>query len=171
MNRRIPFRSMALVAALLAIPALAFAQTNYPKAKRIDHHDTYHGTDVADPYRWLEDDARTSKDVQDWIAAENEVTFSYLSAIPQRDEIKKTLKKLWDYEKYTTPSKVAGRYFFAKNDGLQNQFVVYMMESLSGEPKVLFDPNTWSKDGTVALGPTSYSDDANYCAYAKQEAG
>src|SRR5436190_587806 len=169
--RRWPLRSTALVAAFITSSLLAAGQVSYPKTKRVDQHDTYHGTDVADPYRWLEDDARKSKEVADWVAAENEVTFSYLKAIPQRDAIKKRLTALWNYEKFTAPGKVAGRYFFSKNNGLQNQFVVFMQDSLKAEPKVLFDPNSWSKDGTVALSGTSFSDDGKYCAYAKSEAG
>jgi prolyl oligopeptidase len=145
----------------------------YPKTQRVDHVDEYHGTKVADPYRWLEQDARTSKEVADWVAAENEVTFDYLRSIPEREVIKKRLTELWDYAKFQPPFKVAGRYFFMKNDGLQNQYVMYMTDSLTdgSTPKVLFDPNTWSKDGTLALAGTSFSDDGRYVAYSIAEAG
>jgi prolyl oligopeptidase len=124
-------------------------------------------------YRWLEQDARTSKEVADWVAAENEVTFDYLRSIPEREVIKKRLTELWDYAKFQPPFKVAGRYFFMKNDGLQNQYVMYMTDSLTdgSTPKVLFDPNTWSKDGTLALAGTSFSDDGRYVAYSIAEAG
>jgi prolyl oligopeptidase len=144
---------------------------NYPQTRRIDHVDDYHGAKVADPYRWLEDDVRKSKDVAEWVEAENKVTFGYLEAIPERDAIKRRLTELWNYEKYSAPHKEAGRYFFSKNDGLQNQSVYYVQESLNGAPRVLLDPNKWSKDGTVALAGLSISADAKYAAYASAEAG
>ncbi|MCI0363361.1 MAG: prolyl oligopeptidase family serine peptidase, partial [Phycisphaerales bacterium] len=138
---------------------------------RVEHVDTYHGSDVPDPYRWLEDDARKSEDVAKWVEAQNEVTFNYLESIPQRDPIRQRLTALWDYEKYTAPFKEGGRYYFLKNDGLQNQYVMYTMDSLKSEPRVLFDPNTWSKDGTVALAGTFFSDDGKYVAYGIADAG
>src|SRR5690606_36840315 len=122
-------------------------------------------------YRWLEDDARTSQDVADWIAAQNEVTFAYLRDIPEREHIKDRLRELWNYEKFSAPFKVGGRYFYSYNSGLQNQNIIYTMTSLDDEPQILFDPNTWSEDGTVALGGMSVSDDGRYVAYAIAEAG
>ena len=130
------------------------ADIAYPAAKRTEQTDLYHGVKVADPYRWLEDDVRKSDEVKAWVEAENKVTNAYLQAIPQREGIQKRLTELWNYEKYTAPVKVGGRYFYRKNDGLQNQAVLYVMEKLDGEPRVLIDPNTWSKDGTIALGAT-----------------
>src|SRR5262249_42875283 len=129
----------------------------YPTTKRIDHVDTYHGVTVADPYRWLEDDVRKSKEVADWVAAENKVTMAYLKTIPQREAIRQRLTELWNYEKFSAPYKVGGRYFYTKNDGLQNQSVFYTMETLDGEPRALLDPNKWSKDGTVALAGLAVS--------------
>jgi prolyl oligopeptidase len=143
----------------------------YPAAKRIDHADDYHGTKVADPYRWLEDDIRTSGEVKEWVEAENKVTSAYLQAIPQCAGIQKRLTELWNFEKYSAPIKIGGRYFYRKNDGLQNQAVLYVMEKLDGEPRILIDPNTWSKDGTVALGETAVSLDGKFLAYAVSEAG
>lgn len=143
----------------------------YPDTRTIDHVDELHGTKVSDPYRWLEDDVRQSKDVADWVAAENKVTTAYLAAIPQRDAIKKRLTELWNYEKFGAPFKAGGHYFYFKNDGLQNQSVLYKLESLNADPVVLIDPNTWSKDGTVALGSTSFSDDGRYVAYSVADAG
>ncbi|HYV37820.1 MAG TPA: prolyl oligopeptidase family serine peptidase [Gemmataceae bacterium] len=143
----------------------------YPKTKRIDHVDVYHGVKVADPYRWLEEDVRSSKEVADWVEAENTVTETYLKAIPQRDAIKKRLTELWNYERYSAPMKAGTRYFFTKNDGLQNQAVLYVQEKLDGEPRVLLNPNEWSKDGTVALGGLSVSEDGNLIAYAINDAG
>ncbi|MEI8019165.1 MAG: prolyl oligopeptidase family serine peptidase, partial [Schlesneria sp.] len=143
----------------------------YPDAKKIDQVDELHGVKVQDPYRWLEDDVRQSKEVADWVVAENAMTSAYLAAIPQRDAIKKRLTELWNYEKFGAPFKAGGRYFYFKNDGLQNQSVLYKLESLNADPVVLIDPNKWSKDGTVALGSTSFSDDGRFVAYSVAEAG
>ncbi len=143
----------------------------YPKTRRGEVVDTYHGTRVADPYRWLEADVRQSKDVADWVAAQNRLTFDYLESIPQRQAIRRRLAELWDYPKYSSPMKVGPRYYYLKNDGLQNQSVLYTVDSLDGEPRVLLDPNTWSKDGTVALVGLVPSDDGRYLAYGVAEAG
>ena len=151
--------------------AMAAEKITYPASKKIDHVDDLHGTKVPDPYRWLEDDVRESKDVAAWVEAENKVTMSYLEAIPQRDAIRKRLTELWNYEKYSAPFKAGSRYFFFKNDGLQNQSVLYKQDSLEAEPTILIDPNAWSKDGTVALGSTSFSDDGRYMAYSVADAG
>jgi prolyl oligopeptidase len=159
-----------LVGMTAAAPA-ADGPLTYPATRRGDQIDDYHGTKVADPYRWLEDDVRTSKEVAAWVAEQNKVTDAFLSAIPERGPIQKRLTELWNYEKVSPPSKVAGRYFFSKNDGLQNQFVLYTADKLGGEPRVLLDPNAWSKDGTVALAGVALSDDAKYLAYGKAEAG
>ena len=151
--------------------AMAAEKITYPASKKIDHVDDLHGTKVSDPYRWLEDDVRESKDVAAWVEAENKVTMSYLEAIPQRDAIRKRLTELWNYEKYSAPFTAGSRYFFFKNDGLQNQSVLYKQDSLEAEPTILIDPNAWSKDGTVALGSTSFSDDGRYMAYSVADAG
>ncbi len=143
----------------------------YPSTRRGDQVDTYHGVKVADPYRWLEEDVRKSKDVADWVEAENKVTSAYLKAIPQREGIIKRLTELWNYERFSVPFKLGGRYFYTRNDGLQNQAVLYTLDSLDAEPRVLIDPNTWSKDGTVALGSLSVSDDGKYLAYSVADAG
>ncbi|NLE37585.1 MAG: S9 family peptidase, partial [Pirellulaceae bacterium] len=143
----------------------------YPETPRGDVVDDYHGTRVADPYRWLEDDVRESKQVADWVAAQNRVTFDYLASIPEREAIRRRLTELWDYPKYGSPSKRGGRYYFMKNDGLQNQSVLYTMETLDDEPRVLIDPNQWSEDGTVALAGLAASDDGRYLAYGVAEAG
>ena len=143
----------------------------YPKTKRIDHVDEYHGQKVADPYRWLEDDVRESKEVANWVAEQNRVTFGYLKQIPARKAIEKRLTELWNYEKFSAPFKRGGRYYFRKNNGLQNQYVLYTQESLSAEPRILIDPNTWSEDGTVALAGMAFSDDGKHLAYGIQESG
>src|SRR5262245_58621792 len=121
----------------------------YPKAKKVDQIDDYHGVKVADPYRWLENP--DSEDSRAWIEAQNKLTFGFLNQIPERAKIKERLTKLWNYEKYEPPFKEGGRYFYFKNDGLQNQNVLYTLKSLNDKPRVLLDPNTLSADGTVAL--------------------
>lgn len=137
----------------------------------MEHEDVYHGVKVADPFRWLEDDVRTSKDVAAWVKSQNEVTFKYLKDIPQRSQIESRLTKLWNFEKYGSPFKRGGSYYYFKNDGLQNQSVLYRLKTLDDKPQVLMDPNTWSKDGTVALAGTAFSDDGTYVAYGVQDAG
>jgi prolyl oligopeptidase len=156
---------------LAARPAAADEPLTYPDTRRVDHVDVYHGTKVADPYRWLEDDVRKSSDVAAWVEAENKVTSAYLKAIPERPAITRRLTELWNYEKYSAPSKAGRRYFYTRNDGLQNQSVLYTLESLDGEPRVLIDPNKWSKDGTVALAGLEVSDDGKHVAYGVAEAG
>jgi prolyl oligopeptidase len=165
-------RTLATVTAAFLITAAAIgAPIEYPKTKKVEQVDNYHGTKVADPYRWLETDVRTSKDVADWVTAENKVTFDYLAGIPEREPIRKQLTTLWNYEKQSTPYKRGGHYFFSKNNGLQNQSVLYTVDKLGDTPRVLLDPNSWSKDGTVALGGVAITDDAKYAAYASAEAG
>ena len=160
-------------ACLMMVPGFAAAgeRMTYSPTKKIDHVDELHGVQVPDPYRWLEDDVRQSKEVADWVEAQNKLTFSFLESIPQREPIKKRLTELWNYEKFGVPSKVGGRYYYSKNDGLQNQAVLYVLDKLDGEPRVLLDPNSWSKDGTVALAATSFSDDGKYVAYSVADAG
>ncbi len=165
-------RTLSVIAGVFLMPFDTFsAEIIYPDAKRVEQVDTYHGTKVADPYRWLEDDVRKSSEVQEWVAAENKITNAYLRAIPECTGIQKRLTELWNYEKFTAPTKAGTRYFYRKNDGLQNQAVLYVMDALNSEPRVLLDPNTWSKDGTVALGGTSPSPDGKYLAYGVSEAG
>lgn len=149
----------------------AVVKAEPPMTKRIDHVDEYHGTVVPDPYRWLETDVRESKEVAEWVGAQNRHTFTFLEAIPERDRINQRLTRLWNFEKYGTPFKAGGRIYFHKNNGLQNQYVLYMQESLDAEPQVLIDPNTWSEDGTIALAGTAFSDDGRYVAYSVQDGG
>jgi prolyl oligopeptidase len=167
----LPLFSLLLGGSLLATTTAADEPLVYPKTKRVDHFDIYHGVKVLDPYRWLEDDVRNSKEVADWVEEENKVTDSYLKAIPQREAIRKRLTELWNYQRYTVPQKSGPYYLYSKNDGLQNQGVLYVLEKLDGAPRLLLDPNTWSKDGTVALASMSASNDGKYLAYAVSEAG
>ena len=143
----------------------------YPETKTVNQVDDFHGTEVADPYRWLEDDVRTSKDVAEWVEAQNKVTFGFLKSIPERDAIEKRITELWNYEKISAPFKRGGRYYFTRNDGLQNQSVLWMQDTLDSEATVLIDPNAWSKDGTVALSGMAFSDDGRFLAYGVQDAG
>jgi prolyl oligopeptidase len=141
----------------------------YPKAKTVDQVDDYHGVKVADPYRWLED--TDSAETHDWVEAENKVTFSYLDQIPYRGAIRERLTKLWNYERFTVPGQEGGRYFYEHNNGLQNQNVLLVADSLNAEPRVLLDPNTLSSDGTVALTGRTITDDGKLMAYGTAASG
>ena len=168
-------RRRLLVCAALAVSATASggasAEVVYPPTRTVAVEDEFHGQLVADPYRWLEDDIRESEEVAAWVAAQNDVAFSYLEAIPKRAAIRARLEALWNYERFGSPRKVAGRYFFTRNDGLQDQSVLYMQTTLASAPQVLIDPNAWSEDGTVSLGDWAISDDGRYVAYSKRLAG
>jgi prolyl oligopeptidase len=145
------------------------AMLKYPTSKMVDQVDDYHGTKVADPYRWLENP--DAPDTKAWVEAQNKVTFDYLDQIPQREPLKTRLTELWNYEKYGRPFKRGGRYFYYKNDGLQNQSVLYTQKALTDEPVVLLDPNTLSEDGTVALSGIEISDNGQYLAYGISKSG
>lgn len=142
---------------------------SYPPA-RYDSSviDNYHGTKVADPYRWME--TPDSPEIQAWVEAENKLTHDYINVL-SREKIKARLTKLWNYPKYTLPIKEGGRYFFSKNDGLQNQYVLYMQENLNAEPKVIIDPNKLSEDGTAALSNQAFSKDGKLLAYGISQSG
>jgi prolyl oligopeptidase len=142
---------------------------SYPKARRGDQVDDYHGVKVADPYRWLED--TDAAETHAWVEAENKVTFGYLDQIPYRPAIRERLTKLWNYERFGVPEMEGGRYFFDHNSGLQNQSVLLVAESLNAEPRVLLDPNTLSADGTVALSGRAISDDGKLMAYGIAASG
>src|SRR5512135_1258993 len=137
------------LAAPAAAPAQAPDSCTVPKARTVDQSDDYFGTRVRDPYRWLEN--TDAPDTKAWVAQENCVTFGYLARIPERARIQDRLTRLWNYERYGVPSREGGKYVYAKNDGLQNQSVYYWQPSLAADPRVLIDPNTLSRDGTVAL--------------------
>ena len=151
-------------------PAERYSVKAYPET-RMDETvvDDYFGTKVADPYRWLEND--TSAETSAWVKAQTEVTNDYLSHIPFRSALKDRLTEFVNYERYSMPSKKHGRYIYSKNDGLQNQSVIYMQETLDGTPSVLLDPNKLSDDGTVSLGGISFSNDGKYMAYTIQRSG
>ena len=165
--------SMALVLTACSRdePEPPAATIEYPETAAVEHVDLYHGVEVADPYRWLEDDIRESEDVDAWVEAQNEVTFAYLDSIPERDIIEKRLTELWDYERYGMPYKEGGLYYYSYNDGLQNQNVVYVQKSLDADAELLIDPNTWSEDGTVAMASYFPSPDGRHVAYMIQDGG
>ncbi len=140
----------------------------YPKTEKIAHTDEYQGVAVDDPYHWLEDDM--AEDTKAWVEAENEVTFGYLEKIPFREEIRQRLEELWNYEKFSAPFKEGDYTYFYKNDGLQNQFVLYRKKG-SGTPEVFLDPNTFSKDGTTSLAGLSFTKDGSKAAYLISEGG
>ncbi|MFZ0731742.1 MAG: prolyl oligopeptidase family serine peptidase [Candidatus Sulfotelmatobacter sp.] len=166
-------RRMSLFLLVLAASCL-IAQTDgsplvYPTAKKVDQVDDYHGVKVADPYRWLED--TDSAETKDWVEAENKLTFSYLEKIPYREAIRDRMTKLWNYERFTVPELEGGRYFFQHNNGLQNQNVLFVADSLTAEPRLLLDPNTLSADGTVALSGAAITDDGKLMAYGTAASG
>jgi prolyl oligopeptidase len=171
--RRFVWPWAALVAVVLAV-AGAYAQQaapklDYPQTRKVDHVDTYHGVQVPDPYRWLEDD--NSAETAAWVEAQNKVTFGYLERIPYRAALKARLEQLFNYPKYSAPSRKGAHFFFSKNDGLQNQSVLYIQKGLTGTPEVLIDPNTWSADGTTRLGAFSLSKDGRYAVVGISRAG
>ncbi|WP_414541320.1 prolyl oligopeptidase family serine peptidase [Nostoc sp. CCY0012] len=142
---------------------------SYPLTRKSDQVDNYHGTLVTDPYRWLENP--DSEETRSWIEAQNKVTFDYLNEISVRKQIKQRLTKLWDYEKYGIPFKEGNNYFYFKNDGLQNQSVLYTLKTLDAEPRLLLDPNKLSDDGTIALSGLAISDNGKLLAYGLSTSG
>ena len=170
-------RRLTLIASLMLTQGAAMAQTctadapalAYPATRTVDQQDTYHGATVADPYRWLED--ANSAETADWVKAQNQLTQGYLAQIPGRDAIKARLTKLWNYERFSVPFKEGGRYFYSRNDGLQNQSVLYTMKSLADMPRLLLDPNTLAADGTVALAGLAVSPNGKYLAYSTAASG
>jgi len=161
--------AIAFVASILPFVHLTGQQLQYPKTKKIDHADTYFGTKVADPYRWLEDD--NSAETAQWVEAQNKITFGYLEKIPFRDQVKKRLQDLFNYPKYSAPSHKGEHYYFSKNDGLQNQSVLYIQKGLDGKPEVLIDPNKFSADGTARLGAFSLSKDGKHAVVGISRSG
>jgi prolyl oligopeptidase len=173
MNRRIYAFLMIFAASVFAASqtgAQPSASLEYPGAQTIDQTDDFFGTKIVDPYRWLE--KLDSPETRAWIDAENKLTSQYLAAIPQREKIRKRLGELWNYERYTSGTSRFGKnYFYTKNNGLQNQSVLYIAKSMTDPGRVFFDPNTLSKDGTTSLATWSVSEDGKLFAYALREAG
>ena len=159
---------LALAAFALPSPIVG-ADLKYPQTRKGDQVDDYHGVKVADPYRWLEDDR--SAETAAWVEAENKVTFGYLDQIAYRPQVLARLKQLYNYPKYTAPQRKGEYFIYSKNDGLQNQSVLYIQKGLDGEPEVLLDPNKLSADGTARLGAFDLSKDGRYAAYAVSSGG
>ena len=149
--------TISIISVLTAMTATAQSDASfkgqYPQTKTIDVRDSYFGIEVSDPYRWLEDDR--AEDTKQWVSAQNEVTNNYLSRIPFRDAIRKRLTELWNYEKYSAPFKEGDYTYFYKNDGLQNQSVLFRQKG-GGQPEVFLDPNTFSAGGTTSLAGDSF---------------
>lgn len=169
---------MRIVVVLLSMIILSSCTKNekvkinmmaYPETKKVDVVDDYFGTKIEDPYRWLEND--TSKETAEWVKAQNAVTKNYLSQIPFKDDIKKRLTEIWNYEKISAPFRKGDYYFYYKNDGLQNQAVLYYKNGLDGKDEVFLDPNKLSDDGTVALSGIYFSHDNKYAAYIISKSG
>ena len=160
-----------LLSATTMSATLQAAPIAYPETRRGDVSETQFGETVADPYRWLEDDVRNSAAVKQWVDAQNVVTDRYLATLPMRPVFLARLKALYDYERFGVPEKAGGRYFYTRNDGLQNQSVLYVRDSIDGEGRMLIDPNTWSKDGATALDAWVASEDGTRLAYSIQDGG
>lgn len=143
--------------------------SDYPETKTVTQQDNYHGTVVSDSYRWLEEEK--SEEVSAWVESQNTLARPYLAELPSRERYKERLTALWDYEKYSTPYMVNGKLFYSYNDGLQNQYVLYMADGVNGEPEVLIDPNTLSEDGTVSMASTELSPKASFLAYMLSDGG
>ena len=159
-----------LVTATTLVTAVIFAQPlQYPAARKTDHVDRYHGLRVPDPYRWLEDD--NSPETAAWVAAQNAITFPYLERIPFRQHFQRRVQELNKFEKYSAPSRKGPYFFFSRNEGLQNQSVLFIQKGFGGTPEVLIDPNTWSEDGTVRLTVFRPSKDAKYAVYGISRSG
>lgn len=171
--RHFPITNTFFAALMLTTAALPLsAQTGpitYPKTRQTDQTDTYHGTVVKDPYRWLEDDR--SAETADWVKAQNKVTFDYLGQIPYRKQLQERLEKIFNYPKYSSPSRKGEWFYFSKNDGLQNQSVLYRQKGLDGTPEVVIDPNKLSADGTTRLGAFSLSKDGQYAVVGTSKGG
>ncbi len=159
---------------LMLSSSVALAQTTshpltYPTARKTDQVDTYHGTQVPDPYRWLEDDH--SAETAGWVKAENQVTFDYLDKIPYRKQLQARLEQVYNYPKYSAPNRKGEWFYFSKNDGLQNQSVLYRQKGLDGKPELVIDPNKLSSDGTTRLGAFSLSKDGQYAVVGLSKGG
>jgi prolyl oligopeptidase len=161
--------SVAKLLLTIIIPCSSLAQLQYPGTKKTDTVDEYHGKKIADPYRWLEDD--NSEETKAWVVAQNKTTQQYLASIPYRQQVKKRLEELWNYPRYSSPFKEADYYYFYKNDGLQNQSILYRQKGLKGVPEVFLDPNKLSEDGTAALSGLNFSLNSRYAAYSVSQSG
>lgn len=163
------FLTGLLLSCVLSFKAMPDLPLTYPDSPKGSQVDTYNGVEVPDPYRWLEEPQ--SKATRQWIQAQNQVTFAYLNRLPRRDQINQRLTQLWNYERYSVPFKRGGRYFYLKNNGLQNQSVLYTLPSLEAQPRELLNPNRLSEDGIVALSGLAISENGAYLAYGLSTGG
>lgn len=161
-------RTITVSAIVCTLVMNAQTKINYPETKRIDHVDTYFGEKINDPYRWLEDDR--SAETEAWVKAQNVVTYGYLEQIPYRNQLKSRMEQLWNYEKISAPFKEGDYTYYYKNNGLQNQSVLYRKDK-AGKEEIFLDPNTFSKDGTTSLGGINFSKDGSLVAYSISEGG
>ena len=161
----------AAMAAQAADAASAQSALAYPQTRRADLVETQFGAQVADPYRWLENDVRNDAEVKSWVDAQNVVTNQFLATLPGREALEQRITQLYDYERFGVPTKKGGRYFYAHNSGLQNQSVLFVRDSLDGQGRVLIDPNTWSADGATALADWTPSEDGRHLVYSIQDGG
>ena len=166
----VPLIAALSLGSLSAVPVKPMP-IEYPKTERVDLVEPQFGIPVADPYRWLENDVRTDARVHDWVAAENAVTEAYLDQLPGRAFFRKRIKQIFDFERFGVPEKKGGRYFYSKNNGLQNQAVLYVRDTLDAVPRLLIDPNSWSKDGATALAEWVASEDGRKLLYSVQDGG
>lgn len=168
---RLALAAMALLAAPAAAQAESAMPLSYPDTRKLDLVETPFGEPVADPYRWLENDVRTDKEVADWVARQNRVTRSYLDGLTQRPWFARRIRELLDYERFGLPVKAGKRYFYTRNSGLQNQSQLFVRDGLEGTPRLLIDPNGWSSDNATALDAWVPSKDGRLLAYTIQDGG
>src|SRR6187402_319533 len=169
LNKIIPLAGMAALTIACSQKKTEITNMNYPETKKVDTVDTYFGTQVSDPYRWLEND--TTKETGDWVKAQNEVTFGFLSKIPYRETVKKRLEEIFNYERLSAPFKQGDYFYFYKNNGLQNQSVLYRKKGENGVAEVFLDPNKFKADGTISLAGVSFSKDGSLAAYQISKGG
>ncbi|MBA2772260.1 MAG: S9 family peptidase, partial [Sphingomonas sp.] len=155
----------------MVAPDPAMAPLAYPVTARTDVVETQFGVPVADPYRWLENDVRNDAQVRSWVDAQNRVTNAFLSTLPRREAFQKRMTELYDYERFGVPEKKGGRYFYTRNDGLQNQSVLFVRDQLGGQGRQLIDPNSWSADGATALAEWQPSENGKHLLYSVQDGG
>jgi prolyl oligopeptidase len=160
---------VSLAAGLILMGCASSHRLRYPPTRAGEEVDDYHGTRIPDPYRWLED--LDSEETRDWVARQGQATSAYLEKIPARAPLLARLRELWNFERVTPPFREGGRYFYYKNDGLQDQYVLYVADALDGEPRVFLDPNALSTDGTVALSGIAFTDDGSLMAYSLSSGG
>jgi prolyl oligopeptidase len=161
----------AAMVALAATPGVAQTMSDYPETRATDTVETIFGQQIADPYRWLENDVRGDSEVANWVEAQNVVTDAYLEQLPGTDWFKAELAKLIDYERFGIPTKAGDRYFYSYNSGLMNQSQYFVRDGWNGEGRLLIDPNEWSADNATALADTAPSKSGDYLAYAIQDGG